>query len=251
MKFARALAILAFGSTAAGCVSYASLQPQSGAEVSYYQGLPQLTSVKQGSTVVVMPAYARVARGPMLQFLVAVTNNSSKPIDFDPDGIVAGAEHGFLHVYSYAEVVKSIERSAGLARLGAALNGASQSMQAQNAAYQTSYTNGSVQSFNSNGNTSFGNFNATTTTYNPAAAAAARAQVEASQNAQMDNINANETSAMQEASMVARRTTIPASGKYAGVIKLQAPSGNPDIVDLQIDVGGEVHTVRFNYIVEK
>jgi hypothetical protein len=32
---------------------------------------------------------------------------------------------------------------------------------------------------------------------------------------------------------------------------VDGPRGDPDVVELQIDLNGEVHTVRFNYIIQK
>jgi uncharacterized protein YceK len=212
----------------AGCSTTATLTPAEGSRVEYTAGHPVMLSEAAGSVVQLTPTAVQVEAGSRMGLWINVHNVSAEPIDFDVSSVRAT-----VRVYTYEELKKEIERQAMWAAIGQGLQAAGEGMQAANAGYRTSYTQGTASAYGSGGY-AYGNYHSTTTTYDPAAAAAAQAQVDANNRARMAELAAARGSALGAIEHVVRRTTLSPGESYTGAVVIDAPGGGQ--TDFEVEV---------------
>jgi hypothetical protein len=231
-----------------GCAhTVASLQPDPSANVTYVGGVPSVVSRSASTSVAIMPANADFEVGERISLTVAVLNSSGQPFDFDVSNISASDGNKPVRVYTYDQVAKEIRHSAAVAAFGAAMGAAGRGMQAANAGTTTAYSNGTMQAHNNTGGYATGNYQGSTTTYNPAAVATAQAQSNAQTQADMQRITAARQSAMGEAGGIIRRTTVQPGATYIATAMVDAPKADPKSLNLRVVIGADVHEFHFNY----
>ena len=142
--------------------------------------------------------------------------------------------------------MKEIKRAQMWAAIGAGLQAAGESMQASQSAYSTSTTMGTVNSYGTYGS-AYGTYSGTTTTYDPAKAAAAQAQVNENNRRRINDIANATNSATAEAELLLRRTTLGPDHFHTATILIDAPKVTPAAIQIAINVAGEVHVFDFSY----
>ena len=211
----------------------------------YVQGNPVLVSKKKNEVSVRLLS-ERIANDPAMlpEVLVVFVNSSGAVIDFSTENITAKTGGKAVRVYTYETLRKHIETRAAMLALAGALNGASQSIAAS--VPQTSYSTGTVSAYGSGGYAS-GTYTARTTTYNPAATAAAISTINANTSNNIRNIAASRDAALSDTSSMLRRNTVMPGNAAGGVVKLYAQDLRPGkTLILTITVSGESHDFYFD-----
>jgi hypothetical protein len=230
----------------AGCESTRTLQvsPSNQTKVEYHGGAPLLTSFKRhGVALSLANSEFGDEIGRLPTFNIMVLNRGTEAFDFSPANISALSGETPVKIYTYEEMQKRIKHEANMLAFATALNGASRSMQASQPT--TTYSSGTVNAYGSGGYAT-GNYYGTSTTYNPAATAAAQAQINAQTQNQVATIAATRNAQLASTGTMLRRDTV-APGQTAGAtINLHAESirsGKPLILRVTID--GESHDFVF------
>lgn len=230
-----------------GCESTRSLEVagDSSSQAIYENGVAILHSAKKYdvSVRVLTPSFGKqTAEYPALY--VSVGNPTNATIDFSDSNISVHSGKSSVLVYSAEKYQKQIKKDAAIMAFALALNGASQAMAASAPTYST--TSGTVNTYGSRG---YGtaNYFGTTTTYNPAAAAAAQAQINANTAAGMASVAAARNAQLSGTAGMLSRNTVGAGGFAGGVVRLDASSiskGQP--LEVTIFLPGESHSFRFD-----
>lgn len=237
--------LLASSALISGCVSQRSLSVSDDSRAAYEQGVAVLRSSKTNLVVVrLLSSEFSNETNAMPAFFVAVANGTDNAIDFSTANVTATSGGERVKVYSFEDVQKRIKREAALMAFAVAMNAAGQSMQASMP--QTSYSSGSVNAYGTGGYAR-ANYSGYATTYNPAATAAAQAQINANSQNQMAMIAAARNAQLNDTGALLRRNTVAPGNVAGGVVKLHAQdirSGHPLV--LTVTVGPEVHEFKFN-----
>jgi hypothetical protein len=210
----------------------------------YEGGVPILKSVKRDTVIVrlLTPEFSKDVNA-LPAFFVAVANGGTGAFDFSTSNITATCGSAPVRVYTAADVQKRIEHEAAMLAFATALNGASQSMQASMP--QQTYTSGYASAYGSGGYAN-ANYYGTSTTYNPAATAAAQAQINANTSQQMATIAGLRNAQLNGLGSMLKRETIAPGAFAGGVVKLHAEDiRNGQIVTLHVQTGSEVHDFLF------
>lgn len=151
-----------------------------------------------------------------------------------------------LKVYSYAELVEEEKERAAMQAVAIALGGMGDAMAASNAGYQTGH--GTINTFGTQYGSSFGTYQYTS--YNYAAAQAARNAAQAKTSAKAAEATAVHDARMSElrGTILKEHTLLPGES-YGGVVKLDLPpfANSPFSVPLviEVDAGNEKHSFVF------
>ena len=132
------------------------------------------------------------------------------------------------------------------AAIGAGMAAASEGYAAGQAGYSTSTTTGTVNSYGTYGS-SYGTYSGTTTTYDPAKAAAAQAQANANSRQRMNDIISMTNSETAEAELLLRRTTLGPDQTHTATILIDAPERMPGNFVIAVNIAGEMHVFEFGY----
>jgi len=147
-----------------------------------------------------------------------------------------------LRVYSYDKLVAEENQRAALQAVGLDLGSFGDSMAAANAGYQSGQ--GSFNTMNFHNGPTFGTYNYSS--YNHAAAQAARNAAEAKASAQQAEATATHESTMRSLDTMLKEHTLMPGESYGGFVTMDLPNfgGSPISVPLVIDVvaGNEKHS---------
>lgn len=225
------------GCTSTRTLSFASSESQSPV---YEQGVAVLQSQQTNGVVVrVLTPEFTSETNSLPALLIYVSNGTDKSFDFSANDIEVLSGKSRVKVYSYEEMQKRIKRESALLAFALAMNAAGQSMQASMP--KTSYTSGSVNAYGAGGY-SYANYSGYTTTYNPAAAASAQAQINANMMNQMSMVATTRSIQLNDTGSFLRRNTVMPGKMAGGVVKLHAQhikKGKP--LRLRVTAGGEAH----------
>ena len=207
----------------AGCASMVSITPRArdAQQLTYHSGEPRLTSVK--TFIVAMQVKSTVlAGGNPAEFVLAVFNPASAPVEVSTDNITAAWNGAPLSVYSFEELMAAEQRRQSIQRIGLALQAFGAGV---SGGRSTTYETGSLDA-TYHGNTGAGTVSGTYTgrrdTYDPAAAAMAQQSV----NAQIRSFQAESTATVgQMERTLFRRQTVAPNTAYAGIVRIMVPSG--------------------------
>ena len=255
-SYALALTLASLSVLTAGCETIRTVQPSNvnSVPIVYDQGVAILTS-KHVNTVIVRLTYPVLrSRGNRLPaFYIGVLNAGTEPIDFSTANVTITSGTSVVHVYTYEELEERIERQANTARaltaLGAGLQSASASMPQQSFVSGTVNTNAQV--YGSNGSyasgTAVSNYTGTATTYDPAASAAAVAQIDANESRQMRMIEASRDMEMNQLQSILRRNTVSPGMSAGGLVAFEpgdVESNQP--LQLRVELPEELHEFYFD-----
>lgn len=230
-----------------GCVSTKTVTVSSASPVraTYEQGTAVLKSQKTNGVVVrVLTGQFSKETHALPAFYVAVSNAGEKEIDFSTANVSALSGKNRVEVYTFEAMEKKIKREAAMMAFALAMNSASQSMAASMP--QTTHSSGSVYATGTGGSAR-AVYSGTTTTYNPAAASAAQAQINAQTMNQMSMVASARDIQLNNLGSMLRRNTLAPGAFAGGVVKLHAEdiqSGEP--LKLVVSVGGEPHEFVFD-----
>lgn len=211
----------------------------------YENGQAVLVSKKSNDVLVKLVTYEFANSTELLPgFLVVLNNRGKQVIDFSTDNISATSGSKNVRVYSYEKLRKRIQTEATMAAIAVALNGASASMAASMP--QTTYHSGTVSAYGSGGYAR-GSYTGTTTTYNPAASAAARSNIQANTHGQMSSVIHNRDAALSDTESMLRRNTVMPGDYAGGVVRLYAQDlQRKKPLCLRVNVQGETHEFFFD-----
>lgn len=211
----------------------------------YKNGQPILVSRKNNDVLVKLVTYEFANSTHLLPgFLVVLNNRSKQDIDFSTDNVTATTGSKEVRVYSYEKLRKRIQTEATMAAIAVAMNGASASMAASMP--QTTYHSGTVSAYG-NGGYARGSYTGTTTTYNSAAAAVARSNIQANTHGQMDSIASNRDAALGDTESMLRRNTVTPGHFAGGIVRLYAQDlQRKKPLCLKVTVQGETHEFFFD-----
>jgi hypothetical protein len=153
-----------------------------------------------------------------------------------------------LKVFSYDELVAEEKKRQTWAAVAAALQGVSDSMNAANAGYSHTYGTYSGSAYSNTGKSAYGYGSYSSTTYNYAAAQAARNAAEAKSEARFARLDAEGRENLRNlSSTILKKETIFPSAWHGGIVKVTLPkvAEQPQEIDLVVDVAGEKHKFRF------
>lgn len=245
-----AAAILLMGWALAACTTTRTLAvaPGNARAPIYNSGVPTLIEVKR-NVVIVQPLTPEFSKdtAALPTFFVLVGNRTNAPLDFSAANISATSDNRPVELYTYATLRHRIEHDADMQRLAFALAGGMQSMAA--AMPQQSYTTGNAYAYGSGAYAS-GTYSGFTTTYNPAATAAAQTQIERNMAHQMAAVASVSKLQINSLGAMLRRDTIEPGRFAGGTVKLHARdirSGAPLV--LHVSIGGDEY--RFVFTVGK
>jgi hypothetical protein len=237
------LCVLAFS----GCATTRTLSVSkvNTSPAKFEQGVAVLASQKKHGVVVrlLTPEFSRETNS-LPAFYVAFLNGGETPIDFSTANVIAESGSAPVKVFTYEQLAKRVKSEANRMAIAMAMSSASQSMAA--AAPQTAYSSGTVQTYG-RGAPSYGNYSGTTTTYNPAATAAAQAQINANSMAAMSAITASRDAQLAGMGDVLRRNTVAPGEIVGGIVKLDAVDIKPkSLLALVVKVSDEEHVFAFD-----
>ena len=206
----------------AGCATMVNITPSAGnaQQLTYDKGEPRLTSVKT-FTVVLQVRSTVLASGKPAEFVVAVFNPTSAPVEVSTDNVTASWNGAPLKVYSFDELMAAEQSRQSIQRIGLALQAFGAGV---SGGRSTTYETGSLDA-RYRGNTGTGTISGTYTgqrdTYDPAAAAMAQQSVDA----QIQSFKAESAATIgQLEQTIFRRHTVATNTVYAGVVRITAPS---------------------------
>lgn len=231
--------------SASSCTRTLAVASTSPIKPVYQQGVPVLKSQKKHH---VTAALLTDTFGAELWQLPAVyigfANRSRSTLDFSTANVTATSGGKKVRVLTAQELERKINTQAALMALATSMNAASQTIAAS--APQTTYSYGSASAYGSGGY-AHGTYSGVSTTYNPAASAAAIAQINATTSNQLSSIAAARDGHLNDLSTMLRRNTV-APGQIAdGVIKMWSQdirSQKPLVLSVTID--GETHEFLFD-----
>lgn len=235
--------------------------PQSGQQVVYKDGQESLVSEMQ-NVVVVSPSPERFESNKRPTFVVSVLNRGKEALVFSTESIQVTHNKKSLKVLTYAELKEEIESNRNLTAMLTALSGALRSASATGYTYNSgSYSTNYTGNYNTYGNygSTYGSYSGTGTgyysgyTYDPAKAEAQRAAIQSETNQQIDNINTNANSALQELKQtILKKETVFPGNWHGGYIKaelLELNEKEDNTVEMTVKLNEELH--RFIFTVEK
>lgn len=253
MKSFVKVAMLAIIVVTQGCATYGRISgnPLGNQKSVYKDGRKTLISVKQ-STVAIAPETDTVTSGQRGNFVIAVNNGTNHEILFSTEDVTAysktNGQRLALKVFSYDELVAEEKKRQAWAAVGAALQGAADSMNAANAGYSNTYGTYSGSAYSSYGTSAYGYGTYSSTTYNYAAAQAAQNTAQANSEARFARLQAEgEANLSSLSARILKKETIFPEAWHGGIVKVELPavSDQPQVIELVVNVGGEIHEFRF------
>lgn len=230
-----------------GCASPRSISVSNlnAVDTTYEQGVAVLKSVKSHAVVlrVLSTSFSNETR-ELPALLVGFANGRDHAIDFSTQNISCRSGDRVVKVYNFEELEKKIKKEAALLAFALAMNSASQSMAASMP--QHTYSSGTVSAYGSGG-FAHGSYSGYSTTYNPAASAAAQAQINANTMNMMTAVASSRNIQLNSLSSMLRRNTVGPGEFVSGVVKLHAEdivAGQP--LRLVVSLGSENHEFIFD-----
>lgn len=206
--------------------------------IDYQQGHPVLVSRK--TNIVALTILSPEVKTHAF-LVVSVMNRSKAVATIDATDVTADCGGQPLRVFTAAELEHIARVKRGWA-IAAAVMGAAAGAAAA-AAPTTTYTSGSVYAPTG---ARVGSFNATATTYNPAATAAATAAVNANAQAQLAGIeNAHQQREAQIAGLL-QLTTVYPNQAAGGVVEIDK-KGMGDPINVHVRFAGEMHDFALHF----
>jgi hypothetical protein len=233
-----------------GCSSAPRVIPSeyNTASVTYEQGLPVLTAQKQNEVAVTYLPDGR--RGdPVINhsFCVAVVNRTGENLDFSPEDVFAQSGVSRVGIWRYSQLKKSIERAEMWRQIAIGVAAGSQAFAA--AMPQTTLSHGSAYAYNNRGSYAQARYSGVTTTYNPAATAAANAQIMTSAMMQSSLSSQLAGSQLQGIGAMLQRNTVKPGAYVGGVVKLRwrdVRMGQPLVISVLF--GGEQYDFIYDVV---
>jgi hypothetical protein len=230
-----------------GCVSTRtiSVSPASPVRPMFEKGIPALGSQKTNFVCVwLLSSEFTKDTGGLPAFQIGVVNGGDATFDFSTANVTAMSGSTPVPVLTYEQIAKRIKKDANRLAMATAMAGASQSIAAS--APQTTYSSGTYGTRGAYGKpATYGTYSGVSTTYNPAATAAAQAQINANTSSQMSAITANRDALLSGMGDILRLNTVRPGASAGGIIKLDASRIEPGPLKLIATVNGEVHEFIF------
>jgi len=231
-----------------GCATMGLITPvpSENQKAIFKDGNKSIISMKE-NTVIVAPLSEKFSSDQREEFLVMVENGSSQEFNFSTDNIFAKSTEPvtsqdiYLKVFSYDDLVKEEKDREVWASIGAAIQGASDSIKAQNAGYSNTYGNYS-------GNNGYGSY--TSSTYNYTEAQAAQRQAQEDSDVRFSRIEAEEQANLRDLSKtILKKETIFPNAWYGGIVVVQMPSVTETTgkFTMTIMINKESHVFNFTY----
>ncbi len=219
------------------------------AGATYTEGAAKLESRgKNGVEVVVTTLPNKIPSGQPGCVIVSVVNFSRTPFNFDTDNITISHAGKPLRIFTYEQLRQKEETRATMLAVASGLNAAGQSMRANTptTTYGSGNYYGSTQSSYGSGYRPVsysGSYYGSSTTYNPAQAAAANAAIDANTSAQMSDIAATRDANIDSLSNVIRKTTVKPGNFYSGLamFKIPYPGSSLKEIEVVVETLGEKH----------
>ncbi len=253
MRIIRSVAILFLIAGIQGCATYGRISgiPSDGQKSVFKDGRKTIISIKQ-NTVALAPDTKTVTSGQRGDFVIAVNNGTSQDILFSTEDVTASANTNgpftSLKVFSYDDLIAEEKNRKAWAAVAAALQGAADSMNAAKAGYSNTSGTYSGSTYNSNGTRTYGYGSYSTTTYNYAAAQAARNTAQANSEARFARLESEGRENLQNlSSTILKKETIVPGAWYGGIVKVDLPEvvEQPQEIKLVVNVAGEHHEFKF------
>lgn len=225
-----------------GCASI-RIAPSAGTgqTLTYHAGEPRLTSVKL--YIVALQVKSTVLEsGNPADFVLAVFNRGSAPVDVSTENVTATWNGAPLSVYSFEELMAAEQRRHSIQRIGLALQAFSAGVSGgRSTTYETGAFDARYQGQTTGAGTISGTYTGTRDTYDPTAAAIAQQSV----NAQIRSFQAESTATvgLMERTLFRRHTVAPNTA-YAGTVRIMMPSGidKTERVLITVTISGDTHT---------
>ncbi len=242
MRIIRSVAILSLILGIQGCATYGRISgiPSEGQKSVFKDGRKTLISIKQ-NTVAVAPDTETVTSGQRGDFVITVNNGTSQDILFSTEDVTASVNTNgqltTLKVFSYDELIAEEKKRIGWNAVGAALQGAADSMNAANAGYSYTY-----------GKSVYGYGSYSSTTYNYQAAQAARNAAQANSEARFARLEVEGRENLKNlSSTILKKETIFPGAWHGGIVKLELPEvvEQPQEINLVVNVASEHHEFKF------
>ena len=235
-----------------GACATTTITPRAGQNTFFSGGAGGVASKGKQTGVIVLPQ-GKNQKG-RLEFIVLVHNFSKQPFNFGTENIRAeDQKNRAVKIYSREKLEAEARADAALLAFAIGMNAASQSFQAAQPT-QTFYSGGYSGTANYNvygkNNGYLGNIAGTqtgstvgvATTYNPAATAAANAQIQGNMIQQMEMVQTAKANNLAAVRQILATTTVYPTGEYAGRLVVNKAKE----VKFTIEAGGEMHTSVFD-----
>ena len=235
-----------------GCATYGKISgiPSVGQKSLFKDGREVLISVEK-STVAIAPEMKIVKNGRRGNFIVAINNGTNQEIIFSTNDVTAyfktNDEITSLKVFSYEELIAEEKKRQAWAAVGAALQGAADSINAANAGYSRTYGTYSGSTYSGGiGLYSYGTYSGST--YNYAASQAARNAAQANSAARFARLETEGQKNLSNlAAKILKKETIFPGAWHGGIVKMELPpvSEIQQEIELIVNINGEKHKFRF------
>lgn len=229
-----------------------TITPRAGQNTFFSGGAGGVASKGKQTGVIVSPQWKN--QKGRLEFIVVVHNFSKQPFNFGAENIKAEDQKNKpVKIFTREKLEAEARAEAAWMAFAVGMNAASQSIQAAQPT-QTFYSGGYSGAANYNvygkNNGYLGNIAGTqsgstfgvATTYNPAATAAANAQIQANMVQQMGMIQSAKANNLAAVRQILATTTVFPMSEYADRLVINKPKE----VTFTIEAGGETHTCIFD-----
>ncbi len=233
-----------------GCAT-TKVVPKPGQATFFSDGRAAVVCKAKQSHVIILPL-GEDDRG-RLGFTVMVKNLSRFPFNFGTENVGATNQSGKpVKVYSREKLESEARTQAALMALAVGMNAAAQSFQAAQPS-QTYYSGTYAGSANYNafgrnnafvGNisgTQSGQFSGVATTYNPAASAAANAQIQSNMIGQLGLVEQAKRGNLAQARNVLATTTVNPGATHSGVVVTDKTKE----ISISVSISGDNHSAHF------
>jgi hypothetical protein len=226
------------------CVSCGSfniaVSPSESKKATFREGDLMLVSQKQNRVTLMTPS-KQSNDSARVSVFVEVFNGARSSFDLSTENITVVADGKARKIYTYDGLKKEVALNAAIMGAATSVQAASDSLSAS--LPTTSYSSGQFGTYGVPSTS--GTYSGITTTYNPAATAAAQTAVNRNLDEKMNQIGATTSSRMVGIQSVMRKTTIPPGQQYGGKIIFQKPSiTKPKETTISVTLPSETHTFK-------
>lgn len=245
----RAALIFSVSTFLAGCATAVRTVTPSDANkmpVVWTQGIANLTSNKKNSVVVSLVSSTFLAHHQdVYGFFVGIRNLGPDPIDFSTSNVKIFSGPEYLDIYTYEQLERIIEKEAARKRFAAVVAAGLQSVAA--ALPQQSITSGTIHTTTPAYGTTISRYSGVSTTYDPAAAASAQAEIQAGTKGEIHEIERDRASRLDQIQVILRRNTVFPGGTAGGIVAVNPGDLNVGMpVRVVVTLPGESHDFLFN-----
>lgn len=241
-----ALLLIGFITLTACSTAYTvSVSPSAEQTTRYLDGIPVVISeLAESAVVLIPPAHAVEERG---QLSVIAINRGVSPANFGTENIaMKSADDAYVHVYSYAELLDEEKTRQAWAAVAAGLAAASNSMQAANTGYSTSYGSYTGSTYGTYGGTPYSGTtygSGYVTTYDPAKAQAAHALANQQNISNLQDRQMTNTLNERRLQEILKTTTVFPGASHSGEVVFEVPKGTGEskYVSVRISMGNDEH----------